>query len=300
MKKLTRKLDPGIILQEGRLMPGVYEIVTQKIIKKLEEGTVPWRKPWNNYQAVNWQSQRPYRGINTMLLEQGEYATFKQISEADGKVKKGQKASLVVFWKWVVKEDKETEEKEEFPLLRYYNVFEINSQCEGLQSKRKEQEFQHNPIEEAEKIKEGYRDSPPISFGPGRAFYRPSTDIISIPPLKDYEKPEEYYSTMFHEMVHSTGHVKRLKRTGITELNSFGSEPYSKEELIAEMGAAMLCGITGIDNSTLDNSASYIASWLNKLKEDSRLVVIAAAQAQKAADYIQNIQHPDYRTEEQS
>ena len=272
-------------------MPSVYEIITQKIISKLEAGTGAWRKPWNNYQAVNWQSQRPYRGINTMLLNQGEYATFKQISEVGGKVKKGQKANLVVFWKWIVKEDQKTGEKEEFPLLRYYNVFEINTQCEGLQSKREAKEFQHNPIEEAEQIKEGYRDGPPLSFGPGRAYYRPSTDTISIPPLKDYEKPEEYYSTMFHEMIHSTGHVSRLKRPGITQSNSFGSEPYSKEELIAEMGAAMLCGVTGIDNSTLDNSASYIASWLRKLKEDSRLVVIAAAQAQKAADYIQGIEH---------
>ena len=271
-------------------MASVYEIVTQKIVKKLEEGTVPWRKPWSNHHAVNWQSQRPYRGINTMLLDQGEYATFKQISESGGKVKKGEKANLVVFWKWTIKENNDTGEKEEFPILRYYNVFEINKQCEGLSSKRKDQVYEHNPIEEAERIKEGYRECPPISFGPGRAFYRPSTDTISIPPLKDYEKPEEYYSTMFHEMIHSTGHTSRLKRIGITELNSFGSEPYSKEELIAEIGAAMLCGVCGIDNSTIDNSASYIASWLRKLKEDPRLIVISAAQAQKAADYIQDIQ----------
>ena len=271
-------------------MSSVYEIVTERIIKKLEAGTVPWRRPWSNYHAVNWLNQKAYRGINTMLLEAGEYATYKQVTEAGGTVKKGQKANLIVFWKWMIKEDQETGEKQEFPFLRYYNVFEINTQCEGLQSKRKEQEFNHNPIEEAELIKEGYQDAPLITFSPGKAFYSPSNDTISIPPLKDYEKPEEYYSTMFHELVHSTGHSSRLKRPGIIQPAGFGSETYSKEELVAEIGAAMLCAVSGIDNTTVDNSASYIASWLRRLKEDSRLVVMAAAQAQKASDYIQGIQ----------
>lgn len=134
-----------------------------------------------------------------MLLEPGEYATFNQIKEAGGTVKKGAKSHLVVFWKWLEMEKEETEEKEKVPFLRYYHVFEITSQCEGLKSKRKVEIFDHDPITEAEKIKEGYRDSPKMFFKPGQAYYVPSLDMIQIPPLGDYKNPAEYYSTMFHE-----------------------------------------------------------------------------------------------------
>lgn len=269
----------------------VYEIVTQKIIEKLEQGVVPWRKPWISGVAVNWKTQKPYRGINTLLLEPGEYATFKQITEAGGKVKKGEKGHIVVFWKWLEKEDEETGEKESIPLLRYYKVFEINSQCEGLESRRKAEKFEHDPIEEAEKIIKGYVNCPSYSFNPGRAYYKPFEDHINVPPMSDFPNVNEYYCTMFHEMIHSTGHKDRLNREGIVKLNAFGDEVYSKEELVAELGAAMLCGVAGIDNSTLDNSASYIQSWLRVLKNDKRMVVYAAAQAQKACDYILGVEY---------
>jgi antirestriction protein ArdC len=145
---------------------------------------------------------------------------------------------------------------------------------------------EHDPIEEAERICAGYKDAPPVIFASGRAFYRPSQDVVSVPPLCDYGKPEEYYSTLFHEHVHSTGHNNRLDRSGITELAAFGDESYSKEELVAEIGAAMLCGVVGIDNTTMENSAAYVGSWLRRLKDDKKLIVQAAGQAQKAADYI--------------
>ncbi|WP_268626967.1 ArdC family protein [Paenibacillus alvei] len=267
----------------------IYEMVTDRIIALLEKGIVPWRRPWVSGAAVNWKTQKPYRGVNTILLDPGEYATFKQISEAGGKVKKGQKGHIVVFWTWLEVKDEETEEMEKVPFLRYYNVFEINTQCEGLKSKRNEQTFDHDPISEAERISNGYVDAPKLQFAPGRAYYRPSSDVVSVPPLRDYPKAEEYYSTLFHEYVHSTGHSKRLNRSGITELAAFGDESYSKEELVAEIGAAMLCGTAGIDNSTIDNSASYIGGWLRKLKDEKKWLVQAAAQAQKAADYILDI-----------
>lgn len=264
----------------------IYEMVTDRIIAELEKGIVPWRRPWRVGAAVNWKTQKPYRGVNTLLLEPGEYATFKQVSEAGGKVKKGEKGQFVVFWTWLEKEDEETGEKEKIPFLRYYTVFEINRQCEGLETKRNDETFDHDPIEEAERICASYKDAPPVRLASGRAFYRPSDDIVSVPPLCDYPKPEEYYSTLFHEHVHSTGHSKRLNRSGITEIAAFGDENYSKEELVAEIGAAMLCGVAGIDNSTIQNSAAYIGGWLRKLKDDKKLIVQAAAQAQKAADYI--------------
>jgi antirestriction protein ArdC len=270
-------------------MANVYEIVTDRIIKKLESGVIPWRKPWNSCGAVSWDTQREYRGINAMLLDPGEYATFRAITKAGGKVKKGAKSQIAVFWKMMDGTDSEGNPKQ-IPYMRYYSVFEINTQAEGLKSKRKDVEpHEHNPIQEAEEIKEGYRNCPPITFAPGKAFYVPSTDSISVPEINDYDNPEEFYSTLFHEMTHSTGHKSRLHRSGILDIAAFGSETYSKEELVAEIGAAMLCTVAGIDQSTFENSASYISGWLRKLKGDSKLIVSAASQAQKAADHIRGI-----------
>jgi len=270
-------------------MSKVYEIIKEKIVKKLEEGTIPWRKPWRNGIPVSWDRQRPYRGINTMLLEPGEYLTFDQAKKAGGHVKKGEKGHCVVFWKWVSKED-EDGEKKTFPILRYYTVFEV-SQCEGIERKRKDQAFSHKVNKRGENILKKYKDGPEIKKKSGKAFYQPKKDIISVPPMKDYEKVEEYYSTLFHELVHSTGHEKRLGREGVAKVASFGSEKYSKEELVAELGSAMLCGVAGIDNEVIDNQAAYIRGWLKAIKNgDKNLVVQAAAKAQKAADYIQGIE----------
>lgn len=270
----------------------IYEMITNKIVEKLEKGTIPWRKPWINGVAVNWKTKKAYRGINTMLLSGGEYATFKQVKDAGGKVKKGSKSYLVVFWKLskFKNEDEETGEKEEktVPLLRYYKVFKIGEQTEGIEPKQKEIEFNHNPITEGEKIIKGYINAPDYTYNSGRAYYKPSVDVVNVPPLKDFVKAEEFYSTSFHEMVHSTGHTDRLNREGVKGLASFGSETYSKEELIAELGASMLCGVAGIDNHTIENSASYIQSWLNALKNDKSLIVSASQKAQKAVDYILN------------
>jgi antirestriction protein ArdC len=271
-------------------MSNVYEIVTDRIIKELEKGVIPWRKPWVNNGSVNWVTQKAYRGINSMLLEAGEYATFKQITDAGGKVKKGAKSEMVVFWKMNEYENAEGETSK-IPFLRYYNVFNIATQVEGLESRRNVESFDHDPIESGENVLKQYMDAPDLRFAPGRAFYAPALDYVSVPTLKDYPNPHEYYSVLFHEMVHSTGHKSRLNRTGIIAMAGFGSETYSKEELVAEMGAAMLCGVAKIDNHTIENSASYIASWLRKLKDDNKLIVQAAGQAQKAADYILGVQH---------
>ncbi|WP_306010508.1 ArdC family protein [Bacillus sp. MMSF_3328] len=262
----------------------IYEMVTDQIIEQLESGTVPWRKPWKNGGAVSWKTQKAYRGINVMLLPEGEYATFKQITEAGGKVKKGEKSRIVVFWKWLEKE--ENGEVEKIPMLRYYRVFEINTQVEGLQSKRAAESFEHDPIAKAEEIVHGYMNAPTYKFERSGAWYKPFLDLVNVPPLKDFEKAEEFYCTFFHELVHGTGHKSRLNREGITGTIKFGSEDYSKEELVAEMGAAMLCGISGIETITIDNTAAYIQSWLRVLKDDKTMVVKAGAQAQKAADYI--------------
>ncbi|KAG3106288.1 hypothetical protein PC123_g7 [Phytophthora cactorum] len=211
-----------------------------------------------------------------MLLDPGEYATFKQVTEAGGSVK-GAKSQIVVFWKWLDKKNAETGEEEKVPLLRYYKVFNI-AECTGLESKRAAASpIDQDPIEDAERLVSGYTDRPPIRYPSGRAFYRLSEDVVSVPPLVDYQQAEEYYCTLFHELVHSTGHSKRLKRP-LDEIAAFGDEVYSREELIAEMGAAMLCGVAKIDNHTIENSASYISGWVvRKIQEDDKRLVVQAA-----------------------
>ena len=270
-------------------MANVYEIVTNKIIEKLESGNIPWRKPWQNINAVNWVTQKPYRGINTLLLDPGEYATFKQIRQAGGKVKKGAKGHIVVFWTWIEKEELKTGKCEKIPFLKYYTVFEINTQVEGLNSKREIIEFKHDPITQGEEIIINFVGKPEITFKPDGAYYKPIDDIVNMPPMKNFNNISEYYSTFFHELVHSTGHQNRLNRKEIIELNAFGSEDYSKEELVAELGASMLCNIAKIDNDTIENSVAYIQSWLKVLKDDKTLIIKAAGKAQKAVDHILNI-----------
>lgn len=197
------------------------------------------------------------------------------------------KTILVVFWKMIEVDDEENErETKTIPVLRYYRVFEIGEQVIGLERKRKEEKFEHNPIEEAEAVKTNYANSLTYSHLPGEAWYKPFDDHINVPPKEDFTKVHEYYSTLFHEMIHSTGHSDRLHRKGVTQDNSFGSKNYSKEELVAELGASMLCGLTGINNETIDNSASYIQSWLRALNNDKTLIVYASQQAQKACDHI--------------
>jgi antirestriction protein ArdC len=274
-------------------MSKVYDYVTQEIIRKMkEEKIAPWHKPWIGNQ-VNYITQKPYRGVNTLLLKKsGEYLTWNQIKEKGGKLKKGSKSEMVIFFKPVEKKDKKRDEKnkknkEKYIVLRYYKVFHLDD-VEGLESKYIKKI--NNPIKEAEKIIESYENKPRIlNTEKNRAYYDIRFDKINVPSINNHEKSEEYYSTLFHEAIHSTGHKNRLSRFKENEIVNFGSESYSKEELIAEIGAAMLCGIAGIVDKTINNSVSYLDSWIKQLKNDSTLIVKAAAKAQEAADYI-NVQ----------
>lgn len=274
----------------------VYDYVTEIIINQLEGGIIPWSKPWSGSRAVNFVTRKPYRGINALILDGGEYLSFKQVQELGGCVKKGAKSHMVVFYKISAKlvEGAEIEEKGKFKrffLLRYYNVFRLRD-VEGIESKL--DSFEHNPIEKAENISNGYSKGPKvINEDLNSAYYSPSKDIINMPKMKQFKEIEKYYSTLFHEMIHSTGHVSRLGRfTGEAAKAAFGSEVYSKEELTAEMGAAMLCSICGID-STFEHNAAYIQSWLKVLKDDKKFVVQAAGLAQKAADHILGITYEE-------
>ena len=285
----------GVIMTQQKNTPDVYEIVTNKMIESLESGLVPWHKPWTEGRPVNWKTQKPYQGINPFLLPGGgEYLTYKQVQEAGGQVKKGEHGHLITFWKMFEKKTGRkngdgTDEIKRIPMLRYYYVFHI-SQCDGIKSKRVKQE--HNTIKECEELVYGYYsrpDAPKFTHFDNGAYYSSLSDVVNVPEMCMFETPEHYYSAVFHESAHSTGHEKRLNRfVEDGDDHKFSSESYSFEELVAEMTAAMLMGRVGstIASRTFENSAAYIKGWLKRLENDKRLVVKAAARAEKAAEYI--------------
>ena len=272
----------------------IYAEVTARIIAQMEEGVIPWQKPWVACgKAISRSTGKPYSLLNQMLLGRpGEYLTFKQCQEAGGKVKKGEKSSMVVFWKFIEQKDEETGEVKEVPFLRYYNVFHID-QCEGIAAKHTtEATFPDGaePLEAAQEIIYDYlsREGVKLAHQEGdRAFYRPSTDEVVLPIRKQFMSTAEYYSTVFHELTHSTGHAKRLNR--LSKPSFFGTEDYSKEELLAEIGAATLVNHVGIEtDSSFRNNAAYIQNWLKVLKGDKRFIVSAAGKAEKAVALILN------------
>ena len=262
----------------------VYGSVTDRIVAALEEGVVPWRVPWVGGGPINVRTGRHYRGVNVFLLGMTEYAdprwgTYKAIKEAGGYVREGEHGTTIILWKPVTKRAKaEGDSDETYRLLKAYKVFNAE-QANDLPPWKAE--FENEPLERAQAIVDGYEGGPGILYGGGEAYYSPPKDLVRCPELNQFRTVEGFYSTLYHELVHSTGHEKRLKRI---EPALFGTDPYAREELVAEMGAAMLCGMAGIDNE--DQSAAYVANWLKPIRDDRKFVVTAAAQAQKAADLI--------------
>lgn len=291
----------------------VYQMVTDRIIAQMEQGIIPWRKPWKTFGAfsesecaISYVSRRPYSLLNQWLLGRpGEWMTFKQMAERGGRLKEGAKSRFVVFYQMLHKEDKEHLDDNgnpkiiNIPLLKYYKVWHID-QIDGIESKivkgedKPVTEPKLSPNEKAEAIINGYlmQASHP-AFKPQQsdsAYYRPSTDEVVVPLMDQYDCLAEYYSTAFHELVHSTGHADRCNRKGITDLSFFGSHEYSKEELVAETGAAMLVYEAGIDSdSAFKNSVAYLQSWMRELKKDPKMIVWAAGKAEAAVKWILGI-----------
>lgn len=283
----------------------IYQAVTERILETLDKGTVPWRHPIKRTGTgdglpKSLSSTKPYRGVNIFLLaitawaqgyESDYWLTYKQTQKLGGQVRKGEKSSLVVFWKRYATKDKDTGKDKVVPVIRHYNVFNAE-QCEGIESPDAQPPsptvppFQ--PIEQAERIVAMYPRPPTIEHGGSQAFYRPSEDKVRIAEPDRFESPESYYATLFHELAHSTGHSSRLDRGLDTQLTSFGSTDYSKEELVAEMGSAFLAATSGISPPTIEQSAAYIDGWRKKLKGDKKLIVQAAGAGQRAADHIQS------------
>jgi antirestriction protein ArdC len=261
---------------------------------------VPWQQPWDNALGLprNLFSQRAYRGINVWLLTAMGFpspfwATFHQVAAAGGRVRKGAHGVPVVFWKaYAGPADPETGAAEKRFVLRQYTVFNA-AQLDGVAVPEiTVLAHRFTPIERCAFLVDAMPQRPTVLHGHPRACYTPATDTLHLPHPICFQSPEAYYATVWHELVHCTGHRSRLNRSTLTDLCLFGDPTYAKEELVAEMGASYLCGVCGIANVTLDNSAAYLQSWMRVLRHDPTLLVHAAAQAQKAADYIQHL-HPD-------
>lgn len=290
-------------------MKDLYTEIANNIIEQLEKGVIPWKKPWTgvNSGAISHATGRAYSLLNQMLLARpGEYITFNQCKQEGGMVKKGAKAKVVVFWKVLPREKRDADGNiitdadgktvvEGIPVLRYFQVFHIDD-CEGIAPKWENKlPAVAAPDERAENILTDYVRRENISFRNvigDRAYYSPSQDLINLPIMEQFDSTAEYYGTAFHEATHSTGHATRLNRfTGDAAAAAFGSESYSKEELVAEIGSACILHEIGMETpSTFKNSAAYIQSWLRVLKDDKRMIISAAARAEKAVKLILNIQ----------
>ena len=299
--------------------PSVYQVVTDRILESLKNGIIPWQKPWQapTYAGGsfprNFRTGKPYRGVNVFFLWSTPYSapfwlTFKQAQELGGTVRKGEKGTQIVFYKQLHGKAKETEAQPEETtdekgnrspfVLTYYTVFNVE-QCDGLKLPELLPNAEPNDIaidETCEAIVNGWEGRPALQLTSSterRAYYRPATDSVHMPARFRFVDASLYYSTLFHELVHSTGHESRLDRTfGL----SFGDDLYSKEELVAETGAAFLCALAGIaSDHTEQNTTAYIQNWIQQLQNDNRLILQAAAAAQKAVDMItgQNLGEPE-------
>jgi len=292
-----------------------YDVVTQRILEALDRGVVPWRKPWRSRGPANRATGRPYRGVNPMLLELSEqpsrwWLTYRQAQQLGGQVRKGEKHTKVVLWKPLDPKraadtdghggdsDPADEGRRRF-MLRYYRVFNL-AQVAGIDPPDDDDQPVFEPIEQAARIVADMPGPPAIAHGGSRAYYSPFADRVKLPDPADFHTPAGYYATAFHELVHSTGHKTRLDRDLTNPAARFGTDPYAREELIAEIGAAMLCAHAAIDNDQqVQATASYLANWSERVRTDRRLVVAAASRAQKAADLILD-RHPDQPHDERT
>lgn len=267
----------------------IYEAVTARILECLDKGVVPWRKPWGVLPPRNLSSGHVYRGINQILLSctafgSPYWVTFKQARMLGGSVKRGERGSPIVFWK-VYENERANGDIDKRFVLRHFTVFNAE-QTEGIYIPKLEAPKAVDPIDDCEKIISSFKDRPALEHGGNRACYIPALDKVQMPQRSAFSSSEEYYSTLFHEFVHSTGAVTRLGRKGVVDARGFSSHEYSYEELIAECGAAFLCAQAGIAPKTIENSAAYIAHWSKALANEPKWIVQAASAAARAADLV--------------
>lgn len=285
----------------------VYQIVTDRVLEEMKNGVIPWQRPWHGIMdgAVSYETLRPYSFLNQLLLGRpGEWLTWNYIQQHGGKVKKGAKSGLITFWKTYLagKDGEEVQEGTEESktaekrwVLRYYRAYHIED-VEGIESKLAKTVRRKNdirPIDAADKVVQDYIGrNRPLRLeveASNRACYSPSRDVVSVPLLEQFDIPEQFYGTLFHELGHSTGHPSRLDRKAGMG-GKFGDPEYAKEELVAELTAAMVCDSLGFEcERAFKNTVAYLQNWMSALENDERLIVYAASRAEAAAKYILNI-----------
>ncbi|MEM6342936.1 MAG: zincin-like metallopeptidase domain-containing protein [Bacteroidota bacterium] len=279
----------------------VYQTITNRIIEALEQGVVPWQKNWQGFgPSRNFATGHVYRGINALMTQLSPhplpyFLTFRQVKALGGSVNKGAKSLPILFWKVLLKDAsgqsippaqaQEREDLEKRFIGRLYRVFNI-AYCSGIDYELPERP-ELDPIPQCEALLEAIDDFPQIQHGGDHALYQSAQDQIRMPLMQQFQSAEAYYATLWHEVVHSTGHAQRLSRKGIVEPTKFGSDLYAEEELIAEIGTAYLCNHCGIETKDLiDNTHAYLQGWLTKLQSDTRFIFRAANEAQKAVEYL--------------
>lgn len=267
----------------------VYEVITARILESLASGVVPWRKPWTTDAPRNLVSRREYSGVNVLLLQASHFSspywlTYRQAQALGGSVKRGERGCPIVFWKVSNREESDGTVGKSF-LLRYFTVFNVR-QTEGINVPQAPKRRAFDADAECERIVAGYANPPGIQHGGAQACYIPALDKVQLPDRERFSSAAEYYSTLFHELAHSTGAEHRLARKGVVSAAAYSNHGYAFEELVAECGAAFLASEAGISPATLNNSAAYIASWAKRLKSEPRWIVEAASQAAKAVDLI--------------
>lgn len=274
--------------------------VTDTIIAKLKEGTVPWRKPWKVSAGMDGlqyslSTKKPYRGMNQILLGLSEYdcqwwATPKLVAKKGGTIRKGEQPTYVLFMQFpsvIDRNDPKLKRMITVPYLRFFEVYNLE-QCEGIDIPVVEVPKDWDPIENAEKVLPAMPAAPLVKHSvEDRAYYMPALDYVHLPVRKAFHTPEGYYNTLFHELAHATGHTNRLNRKELMSVGKWGDILYSEEELTAEMTAAIVARSIGMQPN-LDASAAYIKSWLRKLQDDPHMVIQAANKAQTAADWVLN------------
>lgn len=259
----------------------LYTRINNQILEKLNEGVIPWKKSWEVGVPANFISKKAYHGVNFLSLSIKDfsspyYLTFYQCKQKGGSIKRGEKSSMIIYYKLLDLKD-EVMENSRIPFIRYSNVFNIT------QTDLEVSQDDMPKIVSCESIIDNMLDKPIIKNNISRCYYTPAEDYISIPKMSFFDSIEEYYSTFFHELIHWTGHGSRVKRPNLTE---FDDNNYSYEELIAEIGSAYLCSLCGISSKVVENQASYINGWLNLSNEKEGLFPKAAKDAQKAVYYI--------------
>lgn len=262
-----------------------YEKIVERLIEAMQAGKIPWKRPW--VMPMNAVSKKPYRGINQLMLSTSDFAdpryvTFYQAQELGGHVKAGAKGFPIVKWNFPTDEDRKKNPNSR-PWAKGYTVFNVE-QCENLVKLPELTKTEHDSIKEAQAIIDNWADKPKIEFGGFRASYAPMLDRVCMPEMDKFNTSEGFYDTFFHELTHSTGHHSRLNRE---QAPRFMEDKYGYEELVAEIGSAMLCAEAGIDNSELtENSAAYLQSWLRAVNNDPDMIPKAASMASKAVDMI--------------